>query len=64
MVNFMYTDIIRGEDYILYLDSVTEEEYWLDKRDKTLWKTLEAGEVKVLCYGVWNCVRGTRREGI
>ena len=40
-----YTDLISGEGYDLYLDSVTGREYLHEYNQ--LWETEQAGDVKV-----------------
>lgn len=50
-----YTDLISGEGYDLYLDSVTGREYLHEHGDYCLWETENAGETKIRTL-VFNCL--------
>lgn len=50
-----YTDLISGEGYDLYLDSVTDREYLHYHNDYCLWETENAGEIKIKTL-LFNCL--------
>ena len=44
-MKIFYTDVVSGEGYSLYLDSVTDREYL--HQGYCLWETVQAGEIKI-----------------